>query len=454
MARSATSGKFTYEQMAARKREILEQSPWLADYEVEALLTDEGYNVYEDAPDGYEEPEFDYNDGTEVVGTESVPAESYTSSVETPAAQPGESVPAAAVPVAPAPAAEIPDFVKAEQEKRAREIRTKAAKLLRKNIAKESGRMGMALLSFIIFQVLICGLIAAYLLLISGYKESEINSFLTDPTNMLIIQGIILVIGLGLPFVLYIYILKVPIREAVPFRKNTLGDTLRMTFIGLGFCGTISYIENAIVQGTIKTGGFYNNQIVLAESRGIGLVLSIFCIGILPALLEEFVFRGVILQILRRRGGDTFAIVMSAVMCALIYSNYKGISCLLISLLIGYLAVFSGSLLPGIIISLIRNLLTLTVTLMGTRVNPTEVSYINGGLTILFMALAIFSLPGMLSHHPDFFRIKKDSSSLTLGEKLKVGLSRPSMLIIIVYAIFFTVIEFIPTEKLIEGLLK
>lgn len=473
------TSQYTYDQMMHRRHEIHEQSPWLEDYELDALLADEGYNISEKAPEGYvfaltqQESGIDYVDDAPTEAAAPLQPEAQVTESYNPYAAYAEQMEqsfddtdddeAEFAPVAPA-APQPAQSAKPEQPKQqtkeeymasqqARQLQDKARKLLKRNIREETNKMGIALIIYIVLQVVITGVITAYLLLIARYKIAEINVFLSTPTNMLPMQGLILILGLGLPFIGYMYLFRLPFAETVPVKKIRTGNFLMLTTFGLGFSVMVNYLGNVLISGTAVTGGLSNLRNVLADNRGIGLLYSIICLCIIPALVEEFVFRGVVLQVLRRKGGDTFAILLSALMCALVYSNTQGITAFFISLLMGYLVVFSGSVLPAIFVGLIRSALSLVMTLLGMSLSYDKVTAIDAGATILLIAVGVFAAAGILKKYPDFIKIKEGKSSLTLAEKVGVALRSPSMILLIIYAVFFTIVEMIPTEKFI-GFLK
>ena len=81
-------------------------------------------------------------------------------------------------------------------------------------------------------------------------------------------------------------------------------------------------------------------------------------------LVEEVVFRGMIFQSMRRFG-DSFALVLSAILFALFHGNLsQAPNAFLMGLVIGYLVLYSGSLWVGIIIHAVNNLLNLAADLL------------------------------------------------------------------------------------------
>jgi sodium transport system permease protein len=93
----------------------------------------------------------------------------------------------------------------------------------------------------------------------------------------------------------------------------------------------------------------------------------VLLIAVVPAVCEELAFRGFILSGFRHLGHRWRAIVLSALLFGLTHGILQqSLSASLVGVLIGYLAVQSGSILPGMAFHLIHN----TLVLAGSRVTP------------------------------------------------------------------------------------
>lgn len=86
-----------------------------------------------------------------------------------------------------------------------------------------------------------------------------------------------------------------------------------------------------------------------------GLILQLVATAVLPAILEELLFRGVFLsQFLKY--GKTFAIVMSSFLFASVHGSIQQMMySFVFGLIFGYIAVKSGSLTAGMIIHFLNN---------------------------------------------------------------------------------------------------
>jgi len=97
----------------------------------------------------------------------------------------------------------------------------------------------------------------------------------------------------------------------------------------------------------------------------------VLLIAVLPAICEELAFRGFILSGFRHLGHKWRAIVYSAVFFGLAHAILQQqIMACLVGLVIGFLAVQSGSILPGVIFHLIHNTLQLAVAQVSDKVTP------------------------------------------------------------------------------------
>ena len=100
------------------------------------------------------------------------------------------------------------------------------------------------------------------------------------------------------------------------------------------------------------------------------MVLGILSAAVLPAVLEELLFRGAILQA-ARPFGDGFAILLSALAFTLCHTTVPQlIPALLAGLMFGFFTVLSGSLWVTVLIHCCYNLLAVAVELAGTTGGP------------------------------------------------------------------------------------
>ena len=95
---------------------------------------------------------------------------------------------------------------------------------------------------------------------------------------------------------------------------------------------------------------------LLGKQGRLGLGTALVLVALLPAVAEEVTFRGVVLAGLRRSGSRWIAVVGSALVFGLFHINpYHVVAAFVVGLLLGWVALESGSILPGILIHLVNN---------------------------------------------------------------------------------------------------
>ncbi|HET9155063.1 MAG TPA: CPBP family intramembrane glutamic endopeptidase, partial [Myxococcaceae bacterium] len=95
---------------------------------------------------------------------------------------------------------------------------------------------------------------------------------------------------------------------------------------------------------------------LLGKQGQLGFGTALVLVALLPAVAEEVTFRGVVLAGLRRSGSRWIAVVGSALVFGLFHINpYHVVAAFAVGLLLGWVALESGSLLPGVLIHLVNN---------------------------------------------------------------------------------------------------
>lgn len=120
-------------------------------------------------------------------------------------------------------------------------------------------------------------------------------------------------------------------------------------------------------------------------------ILIYIYICLLGPILEELIFRGVLLEGLRKYG-SLFGIIMSAVLFGLMHQNI--VQCLpaaAIGLVWGYIAVKSGSLIPSILLHILNNTMSAILLVVMQSVELSDMSNITAILntSISFIAISV-----------------------------------------------------------------
>lgn len=166
---------------------------------------------------------------------------------------------------------------------------------------------------------------------------------------------------LGAPFILWFYF-SFHQRERESFSKR--GGRLRpVSFLWLTMLTVgLSYFTNLIFTGiTWISPAFVENYDSLVESSGITeySLMWLFSTLILPPIVEETIFRGLILKYLQRAGAAFLVANLIQAVCFGIYHGniVQGIYTFVIGLFFGYVAWRYDSLIPGMFMHFVYNLI-------------------------------------------------------------------------------------------------
>lgn len=297
-----------------------------------------------------------------------------------------------------------------------------------------------------------CGL-AVILYILLSYAQSfavfllssafpSVNVIFEDAVAMFAYDVISSVISLGVPFaVSFLVMKKKECQGNLPF--NGTNDSESAAFLTLLllpvmiFSSVIINIISTSIQeyaGIEFTGSPMSDiSIKGAEST----VMAFLSIAVIPAILEEFAVRGVVLQSLRRYG-DKFAIVMSALLFSLLHGNMVQIPYTFVGgIILGYLAVKTNSLWPPIILHFLNNAYSVIVLSVTDTLGDTA-----GNMAVLLMYAVFigFGVIGFLGYrnqekHP---LSKGRVTCLKTGEKIRHFVFNGPMIVAIVILILIT----------------
>lgn len=345
----------------------------------------------------------------------------------------------------------------------------KARVSITRNIKQEVSRVGFTLTLFLVLSVTISFLmVAAFTIFtynsnsIKSMRLTEVDAFISEPTTMAFLQAGIMLLCLAVPFVVYVLAHKLPVHEMIPLHKLRKGEFMPMFWVGLGALvldGCLVHYLNFITNPsstlssnlTSVRGAFYSYDAISMGSSAFDIIVTVVCMAILPAVIETFVFNGVILQVLRRRGGDNFALMMSSLLFALTTTDFaEMIGSFVSCMMLGYLVIYSGSLIPAAAARLAERLLFVTITQLGFSliIDINFIHYLDCLLTIGLLLTAVLAARVMLKRFPEMFVLKKSDPILTLGQKMRISLLRAPVLVLILLCVIFSLVQLIPLESL------
>ena len=196
----------------------------------------------------------------------------------------------------------------------------------------------------------------------------------------------------------------------------------------------ISLIVQAMLgvefSGGMQTGTRYST---------LGMVMLFISIAIIPAIIEEFAIRGVVMQPLLKYG-EKFAILTSALFFSLLHGNMFQIPYTFVGgLILGYLMIKTKSMWPPIILHFVNNgysaLIVIFSNIFGDRLGDISV-YI---MWLIFIIIGIIGFIGYYVNKPNE-KLSEGESILTTGEKLGAFIGNWQMILMIIVFAFLTLL--------------
>lgn len=310
----------------------------------------------------------------------------------------------------------------------------------KKEIKKTANTVGAMLLSF--FGLLL--LIQVFMLAIS-YIFNGIEGFYavySDPAVNQVIQIGLSSVLFTAPFIFIAKVSNYRISDLLELKKPEKGTFLPLFLLGAAFC---SFANIAVsYAGQIFQNFGINYDVDYGENpKGIfGFLLTVISTAIVPALVEEFAFRGVIMGMLRHLG-DGFAVMTSAVLFGIIHGNFEQMPfAFLVGLALGFIAVKSGSLWTAVAVHSFNNLVSVLMNYLFSDASMLVQNTVYSFFLIITLLLGITAL-SKLKNQKQIYKFEKADTICSEKQKYKWFFISPTIIIFIVIFVLESLAYFI-----------
>ena len=312
-----------------------------------------------------------------------------------------------------------------------------------KQLKRDSNTVGFILLLFFIVMTGV-SFFAVLLPTITSMLSNNMStdpssiSFMNDTTFIMLESGFVSIVSFFGVALLYSLFSKMDLGKTYPTQKLGFKLTFLLSTFGLSIAMIANYVSNMTIGVFDLFGIDANVDIDYKCDNLLEVILFYASVALLPALVEEFAFRGVILSIMRKHS-DSLAVIVSGVMFGLMHGNFTQIPfALVVGLILAYITVKTNTLIPAMVIHFLNNSLAVTLTLMSSNENISEtiVNYVNVILMILIAILGIISFSILSIKHKGFFKLYGANKPVTFKQKVLTFCKSPTVII-------FTIISFI-----------
>lgn len=321
-------------------------------------------------------------------------------------------------------------------------------KIERRKLRKTSNGLGFYIMAYYLTMQIV-GAVVISLLLLFGIDS-------TAPMVEYLLDIFLSVLASFIPGIIYLGASGFRLGET--YKKTFVPITLLicLIFIGMGIAmvsNTAAQImdENLSIFGLKNSLSMTNNSLL----NPFEALLYIFAVSAVPALAEEFAFRGIVMGRLKKYG-NCFAVVASAVVFGAMHGNTTQIVfAFILGLVFGFVNIIADSIIPSIIIHFLNNFYAVTFDVLKTNTSIDERTYflINLSVVVIFCIGGLISFIYLVKKDKSIFKIsslnKSDDESsdvLTYKEKIKSFFLTPGVIISLSLFLITTIFYLIPNN--------
>lgn len=262
--------------------------------------------------------------------------------------------------------------------------------------------------------------------------------------------GLVNLLALGVGGVIFIKLKKEDISKQLPFSKVNTSTLISLIIIGFSFCMLSNFLTSIFIGTTSNLGFDFSYASSSPVSNSVSeIIASVLAVAFVPAVAEEIMFRGAIMSTLRKYGDGT-AILVSAIIFGLFHTNMVQIPfAFIVGVILGWAVVYSGSMLPAILIHFTNNLFSVT---SGTLQSNAERWNISEGILslgvsifVVIMALSAIICAIKLSRQDKtFLYLNNYHGELEKKEITKTIITNPAIIGAVVILIIETINNHLP----------
>lgn len=305
----------------------------------------------------------------------------------------------------------------------------------KKDIKKAALFISIPLISLVLFTVFF-GVVLGLMIAFSGVDYQEFFDIINEPAVNKVISTFISILIFTVPFIITFKLGRYRISNLVILSKPEKKSFLPFFLFGVSFCALANiatgYIQTIFDIFKVDYSVNYGEN----PSGFFGFMISIISTVAVPAFVEEFACRGIILGSLRKFG-DGFAVMTSAILFGLMHGNFEQMPfAFMVGLILGFVTVKSGSMWIAIAVHAFNNFSSVAMSyfLPSFTVPIQNLIYII--LTSIYLILGIVGILLLKNRDSKFYNFKKSETKVKEKSKYLWFFTSPLIIIFIGLCIF------------------
>ena len=237
--------------------------------------------------------------------------------------------------------------------------------------------------------------------------SAAISKYLTSQPSTIMLLSIFSVIpAMIITILIARSMLHCKIKEQYKRPSLTFPEFIKYLVVAFGIAGVGEFLGMGILGLSSRTGIKVTMPDFSLSGNSAQNVILLIYVCLLGPVLEETLFRGLILQSLRP-WGDKLAIIVSGVLFGLMHMNLlQGIPAALLGMFFAFVAVKTGSIVPTVLLHILYNSTTMILALCGLETNEA----LTTGYYIFLGVMIAVSIILILIHRIPFRSISKEAA--------------------------------------------
>ena len=301
----------------------------------------------------------------------------------------------------------------------------------KKAVRRSANFCGFLMIAMMAVQELLSVLLVALALL--GVLDASSADYGLGNTGYQLLNMLLYLLFLPVPAIAVALIAKSRV-SPFPTRRVPLVTLLCLTFAGMAMA-VLANIATSYLMSVVENMGVPPPQFPdTIQPTTTSLWLNILSTAVLPALVEEMIFRGYFLGALRPHG-DGIAVVLSAFVFGLFHGNILQFPfAFLLGLVFGFVVVQTGSIWPAVLIHFGNNLMSVLLEYFVDCYPELPDGVLTMGVftavcVVGVAAMAVLLLQGRANPRRDVFApIGNGLSPLPVGQRVRTMLLSPALL--------------------------
>ncbi|MBQ8683287.1 MAG: CPBP family intramembrane metalloprotease [Clostridia bacterium] len=304
----------------------------------------------------------------------------------------------------------------------------------KQSLRRDAGYIGLTMLSVTAAMQFTYVAAVALMIGIGVLTPDALNQFQLGMNNTayLCFYGVVYALSMAVPAVLVALCCRRRYFPLSPAKPCPGGVALFGVLAAVGGCMLTSIVVSVILSYLSQFGVPMPESPEMMVNTPTSMLLSLVVMAVLPAIFEEMVFRGYVLRTLRPYG-DWFAVVVSALLFGLIHGNIQQVPfAFVVGILLGWLYVSTDNIWLPMVVHFCNNATSVLLEYFGFSLPEMQMGLLNMLVIGALIGLGVVAAIVLCVRYREIFSLRRNATSLTLGERVGGLFSSPAFVISII----------------------